>query len=84
MLRTLRNHTKVIMIIVILFFVASCFAGYGLYVRGGGEGSPQTGSPHRRRAPPKGRPPAERKEESAYALCNPAFPETKSGRRCGL
>ena len=38
MLRTLRNHTKVIMIIVILFFVASCFAGYGLYVRGGGEG----------------------------------------------
>lgn len=38
MLRTLRNHTKVIMIIVILFFVASCFAGYGLYVRGGGQG----------------------------------------------
>ena len=38
MLRTLRNHTKVIMIIVILFFVASCFAGYGLYVRGGGNG----------------------------------------------
>ncbi len=35
MLRTLRKHTKVIMIIVILFFVASCFAGYGLYVRGG-------------------------------------------------
>lgn len=38
MLRMLRNHTKVIMIIVILFFVASCFAGYGLYVRGGGNG----------------------------------------------
>lgn len=39
MLRTMRNYTKVIMIIVILFFVASCFAGYGLYVRGsrGGE-----------------------------------------------
>lgn len=39
MLRTMRNYTKVIMIIVILFFVASCFAGYGLYIRGnrGGE-----------------------------------------------
>lgn len=36
MLRTLRNHTKVIMVIVILFFVLSCFAGYGLYIRGGG------------------------------------------------
>lgn len=36
MLRTMRNHTKTIMIIVILFFIASCFAGYGLYVRGGG------------------------------------------------
>lgn len=41
MLRLMRNHTKIIMTIVILFFVASCFAGYGLYVRGnrgGGEG----------------------------------------------
>ncbi|WP_455600586.1 SurA N-terminal domain-containing protein [Cloacibacillus sp.] len=41
MLRTMRNYTKVIMIIVILFFVASCFAGYGLYTRGnrgGGDG----------------------------------------------
>lgn len=41
MIRTLRKYTKVILIIVILFFVASCFAGYGLYVRGGarqGEG----------------------------------------------
>ena len=41
MLRTMRNYTKVIMIIVILFFVASCFAGYGLYSRGnrgGGDG----------------------------------------------
>lgn len=36
MLRMMRNHTKLIMTIVILFFVASCFAGYGLYVRGGG------------------------------------------------
>ena len=41
MLRLMRNHTKIIMTIVILFFIASCFAGYGLYVRGnrgGGEG----------------------------------------------
>ena len=40
MLRAMRNYTKIIMIIVILFFVASCFAGYGLYVRGnkGGAG----------------------------------------------
>ncbi|MEG1602792.1 MAG: SurA N-terminal domain-containing protein [Cloacibacillus sp.] len=40
MLRAMRSYTRVIMIIVILFFVASCFAGYGLYVRGnrGGNG----------------------------------------------
>ncbi|MCF0247574.1 MAG: SurA N-terminal domain-containing protein, partial [Synergistes sp.] len=36
MLKLMREHTKAIMIIVIAFFVASCFAGYGLYVRGGG------------------------------------------------
>ncbi|MDO5116628.1 MAG: SurA N-terminal domain-containing protein [Synergistaceae bacterium] len=35
----MRNHTKTIMIIVILLFVASCFAGYGLYSGGGEEGT---------------------------------------------
>lgn len=42
MLRMLRNHTKGIMIVVILFFVLSCFAGYGLYVRGGRRGGDGT------------------------------------------
>ncbi|MDO4988445.1 MAG: SurA N-terminal domain-containing protein [Synergistes sp.] len=37
MLRFMREHTKVIMVLVILFFVASCFVGYGLYARGGGQ-----------------------------------------------
>ncbi len=36
MLRYLRLHVKGIMIAVILLFVASCFAGYGLYARSGG------------------------------------------------
>lgn len=34
----MRKYIKVILIIVILFFVASCFAGYGLYVRGNNGG----------------------------------------------
>ena len=38
MLRSMRKYIRVILIIVILFFVASCFAGYGLYVRGGNKG----------------------------------------------
>ena len=33
--------------------------------------------------PKDGHPPKERKMMN-YALCNPAFPETQSGRRCGL
>ncbi|NLL41676.1 MAG: peptidylprolyl isomerase [Synergistaceae bacterium] len=35
MLRYLRSHVKAIMIAVILLFVLSCFAGYGLYARSG-------------------------------------------------
>ncbi|MBQ9882256.1 MAG: SurA N-terminal domain-containing protein [Synergistes sp.] len=35
MLNFMRKHTNIIMVIVILFFVLSCFAGYGLYTRGG-------------------------------------------------
>ena len=35
MLKYLRSRVKVIMIIVIVLFVASCFAGYGLYARSG-------------------------------------------------
>lgn len=39
MLGHMRKHTKSIMIAVIIFFVLSCFAGYGLYARsGGGDG----------------------------------------------
>lgn len=38
MLRSMRKYIKVVLIIVILFFIASCFAGYGLYVRGGNKG----------------------------------------------
>ena len=34
MLNFMRKHTNIIMAIVILFFVLSCFAGYGLYTRG--------------------------------------------------
>lgn len=35
----MRKHTKSIMVTVIIFFILSCFAGYGLYARsGGGEG----------------------------------------------
>ena len=49
-----------------------------------GRGYPKTAVTTVTAVTPKGRSPAERKEESAYALCNPAFPETKSGRRCGL
>lgn len=33
MLRHMRKYTRVIMIVVIIFFVLSCFAGYGLYSR---------------------------------------------------
>ena len=33
---------------------------------------------------PKGQLPAEERKMMDYALCNPAFPETQSGRRCGL
>lgn len=36
MLRYLRSHVKVIMIAVIILFVGSCFAGYGLYSRSSG------------------------------------------------
>ena len=40
---------------------------------------------HRRhRCHPKGSLPAEERKMMNYALCNPAFPETQSGRRCGL
>lgn len=39
MLRHMRKHTRVIMIVVITFFVLSCFAGYGLYARSGNVGS---------------------------------------------
>jgi len=35
LLRYLRSHVKAIMIAVILLFVLSCFAGYGLYARSG-------------------------------------------------
>ena len=35
MLRYLRSHVKAIMVAVILLFVLSCFAGYGLYARSG-------------------------------------------------
>lgn len=35
MLNFMRRHTNIIMAVVILFFVLSCFAGYGLYTRGG-------------------------------------------------
>ena len=48
---------------------------------GSRQGVSQNCCHHRHRCHPKGRSPAERKEESAYALCNPAFPETKSGRK---
>lgn len=35
MLRHMREHVKIIMAVVILLFVVSCFAGYGLYSRSG-------------------------------------------------
>lgn len=41
MMRYLRNNVKTIMIGVVLVFIVSCFAGYGMYVRGrsgGGSG----------------------------------------------
>lgn len=38
MLRQMRNHTKTIMIIVVVAFVVSIFAGYGMYRRGGRAG----------------------------------------------
>lgn len=31
----MRKHTKTIMLVVIAFFILSCFAGYGLYARSG-------------------------------------------------
>lgn len=40
MLKLMRKHTKAIMAVVVLFFILSCFAGYGMYSRsdsGGGE-----------------------------------------------
>ena len=39
MLRHMRNHVKSIMITVIVLFVVSCFAGYGLYSRSGNKAS---------------------------------------------
>ncbi len=39
MLKLMRQHVKVIMTTVILLFVASCFAGYGLYSRSGNRNS---------------------------------------------
>ena len=40
LLNFLRNKTKAIMIVVVVFFVLSCFAGYGLYT---GTGSTSKG-----------------------------------------
>ena len=53
-------------------------AGVRVTVAAVGGGIPKLLSPPSPLSP-KGRSPAERKEESAYALCNPAFPETKAG-----
>ena len=39
MLRLMREHVKVIMTTVIVLFVLSCFAGYGLYSRSGNRNS---------------------------------------------
>ena len=39
MLRHMRTHVKAIMITVIVLFVASCFAGYGMYSRSGNKRS---------------------------------------------
>ena len=39
---------------------------------------------HRHQPSPFRRLPAEERKMMNYALCNPAFPETQSGRRCGL
>lgn len=38
MLKHMRKHTKTIMAVVIIFFILSCFAGYGLYARSGSGG----------------------------------------------
>ncbi len=48
------------------------------------EGVSQNCCHRRHRCHPKGSLPAEERKMMDYALCNPAFPETQSGRRCGL
>ncbi|MDO5562299.1 MAG: SurA N-terminal domain-containing protein [Synergistaceae bacterium] len=42
MLRYMREHVKGIMITVIVLFVVSCFAGYGMYSKSSGRGSENT------------------------------------------
>ncbi len=63
--------------------VMTVMQGIRVTVTAIGRGIPKLPSPPSPLSP-KGQLPAEERKMMDYALCNPAFPETQSGRRCGL